>query len=304
MDRLLAMRVFSVVVDTGSFARAAEQLGLSTSATSRHVADLERHIGACLMQRSTRRLTLTETGITYLERCRRILSDLDEAEALAGDAEAQPHGLLRLSLPHGFGLKYVAPLLPALRARYPALRLDVLFSDRAVDLVEEGVDVAIRISRSAPKHLVARQLAPVRVVACAAPDYLARHGTPREPEDLLQHECILYQHPALTGGWQFIRDGAEFAVPVKGSLRANSGELVRLAALAGQGVILQPTFVVGDDLRADRLTRVLADYEIPARAVYAVFSTGARGSGKVKALVAHLADTLGADHPVWDRGLR
>lgn len=303
MDRLLAMQVFSAVVEAGAFARAADRLTLSTSAVSRHVADLERHLGARLLQRSTRRLSLTETGAAYYERCRQILADVDEAESLAADAEARPHGLLRVSLPHSFGLAYVAPLLPDFCARYPELELEVGFSDRVVDLVAEGIDLALRIGLDLRTTLVARRLATIRIVPCAAPDYLARRGSPATPADLKQHDCLTYAYAAFGDVWKFERDGTEHAVTVKGRIRADSGEMLRLMTLAGHGISLQPTFLMGEDLRAGRLLRLLPDYDVIERHLYAVYLGGARRSARVRAFVSFFATAFGGAAPPWDQGI-
>lgn len=303
MDTLLAMRVFASVVEAGTFARAAERLGVSTTAASRHVAELEKRLGARLMQRSTRKLSLTETGAAYYERCRRILADVEEAESLAASAEARPHGLLRVSVPGSFGLRHVAPLMPAFCERYPELELEMGFSDRVVDLVEEGLDVAIRIAYELRTTLVARRLAPVRIVAVASPDYLARRGAPREPEDLRNHDCLTYAYAAFGDTWKFERSGRDYAVAVRGSFRADNGEVIRAMALAGRGVCLQPSFIVGDDLRSGALTRVLPDYAVPERAAYAVYLGGARRSARVQAFIGFFAEAFGGERPVWDEGL-
>lgn len=303
MDRLLAMQVFTTVVDAGSFAKAAEQLRMSTTATSRYVAELERHIGARLMQRSTRRLSLTETGAAYYERCRQILADVDEAESLASTAEAEPRGVLRVSLPFTFGLNYVAPLLPAFSARYPGLQVEVSFSDRVVDLVEEGIDVALRISRDLRTTLVARRLMPVRLAVCASPEYLARRGTPRVPEDLRDHDCLTYAYASYGDTWHFKKDSRVVSVPVKGSFRANNGDMLRMAAQAGQGICIQPTFIVGDDLRAGRLVHILTDYEQMPTNGYVVYLGGNRRPAKVRAFVEFCVEAFGSDDPPWDAGL-
>lgn len=298
MDRLQAMRVFSAVVETGSFARAAEQLHLSATAASRHVAELEKHLGAQLLQRSTRRIHLTEIGANYYDRCRLILADVEEAEAQAATSESQPKGILRISLPHSFGLRYVAPLVPEFCKRYPELRLELSFSDRTVDLVEEGIDMALRISGELKTSLVARKLAPVRMVACAAPAYLERHGTPQAPDELSGHNCITYSY-AVTNAWTFLRDGRPVEVQVKGHLRSNSGDMGRLAARDGLGITMLPVFIVCDDLRSGALTELLTDYPIPAINVYAVYLPGARRAARIKAMVEYLWDALGRGNPPW-----
>ena len=303
MDRLLAMQVFTAVVDAGSFAKAADQLRMSTTATSRYVAELERHLGARLMQRSTRRLSLTETGAAYYDRCRQILADVDEAESVATSAEAEPRGVLRVSLPFTFGLQYVAPLLPAFCARYPGLQVEVSFSDRVVDLVEEGIDVALRITRDLRTTLVARRLMPVRLAVCASPEYLARRGTPVVPEDLRDHDCLTYAYASYGDTWHFLRDGKDVQVPVKGSFRANNGDMLRFAALAGQGVCIQPTFIVGDDLRAGRLVPLLSSYATVPINGYVVYLGGSRRPAKVRAFVEFCVEAFGRDNPPWDAGL-
>ncbi|MBS4097714.1 MAG: LysR family transcriptional regulator [Sulfuricella sp.] len=303
MDRLLAMQVFVSVVESGSFVRAAERMHLSTTAASRHVADLEQHVGARLLQRSTRRLSLTETGGLYFERCRQILADLDEADSLANEGAAQPKGKLRVSLPHSFGLRYVAPRIPEFCRRYPGLQLEVNFSDRIVDLVEGGIDVALRISDKLQNTLIARRLARIRMAVCAAPAYLAEMGAPRTPEDLREHRCLTYDYAPLSDTWHFLRHGEGVAVAVKSAFRSNSGDMTRLAALAGQGVVLQPTFLIGDDLRNGTLVRLLAAYELPEPAAYAVYPGGARRSARVKAFVEYFAEVFSGDPPPWDVGI-
>ena len=302
MDRLLAMKVFLTVVDSGAFARAAQQLNLSTTAVSRHVAQLEDFLGASLLQRTTRRLSLTETGAAYYERCLQILADVEEAEAQAASAEAQPRGTLRISLPYSFGLRYVSPLLPKFRAQYPELALDVSFADRMVDLVEEGVDMALRITRAPNTTLVARQLAPVRIVCCASPAYLARHGTPKTPDELREHACLIYSY--VGDNWEFTAaDGARTGVQVRGPLRANAGDVLNDAALAGEGIVLQPTFLVADDLRQGRLIRLFPDYGLESSTAYAVYLPGLRRTARVQAMVRFLQEAFAGDDPPWDQNL-
>jgi DNA-binding transcriptional LysR family regulator len=299
MDRLQAMRVFATVVETGSFSRAAEQLQLSATAASRHVAELEKHLGAQLLQRSTRRLNLTGIGADYYDRCRLILADVEEAEAQAVTAESQPKGLLRISLPHSFGLRYIAPLMPEFCKRYPELQLEFNFSDRTIDLVEEGIDMALRITAELKTSLVARKLAPAGVVCCAAPDYLARYGTPQTPDDLRTHNCMTYSYAPSVNSWMFLRDGKEVSVQVKGRLRANNGDMNRLAAIDGMGVIMLPAFMVCDELRRRSLVPILVDYQLPDLAVYAVYLPGARRAARIKAMVEFLWDALGKGNPPW-----
>ncbi len=303
MNTLSAMRAFAAIVELGAFARAAEQLGISTTATSRLVADLEKHLGAQLLQRSTRRLNLTEAGAAYFERCRQILADIDEAEAAAGGSDASPRGVLRINLPVSFGLRYVAPRIPEFCARYPDLRLEVSFSDQVVELVEEGIDMAVRIGLELKTSLIARPLAPVRLVCHAAPAYLERHGWPQVPDDLRRHRCLTYSYAATGDTWRFQHGGREYPVPIKAAFRANSGDMIRLATLAGQGVALQPTFLVGDDLRAGQLLRILPGFEVAERRAWAVYQPGSRRSARVQAFYAFLREGFGDGEPPWDRGI-
>lgn len=301
MDRLQAMRVFTTVVDTGSFARAAEQLHLSATATSRHVADLEKHLGAQLLQRSTRRLHLTEIGTNYYDRCRSILADVEEAEAQAATSESQPRGMLRISLPTSFGLQYIAPAIPEFCKRYPDLQLELSFSDRIVDLVEDGIDMAVRITGDLKTNLVARKLAEVQLICCASPAYLEQYGTPRHPDDLRHHNCFTYSYSASINTWKFQRDGREYQVQVKGRLGTNSGEMSRLAAVHSLGIDMLPTFMVCDELQSGKLVPILQDYPMPPINVYAVYLPGARRAARIKAMVEHLWETLGEGNPPWQQ---
>ena len=300
MDRLLSMKVFTTVVESGSFSRAAEQLHLSATATSRHIADLEKHLGAQLLQRSTRRLHLTEIGANYYDRCCLILADVEEAEAQATSQENQPKGMLRISLPHSFGLRYIAPLVPEFCKRYPDLQLELGFSDRTIDLVEEGIDMAVRITGELKTSLVARKLASTTMVCCASPDYLARYGTPQHPDDLQQHNCLTYSYAPSANVWTFTNQDKQINVQVKGTLRANSGDMSRLAAIDGLGIALQPSFIICDEIRSGKLIPLLADYPIPSIAVYAVYLPAARRSARVKAMVEYLWESLGRGNPPWN----
>lgn len=292
MDKLAAMRVYVAVVEAGSFARAAGNLRISTTSASRILAQLEAHLGARLLQRTTRRLALTETGSAYYERCRQIISDIEEAEILAAAADAQPKGLLRVSLPHSFGLRYIAPSLPGFCMRYPALELDVSFSDKVIEFVEEGVDVALRISFELKESLVARRFMNVPIVACAAPSYLEKFGMPEHASDLKTTHCLQYSYASV---WKLLVD----APVLRGGFRTNSGEMIRVAALAGQGVALLPLFLVARDLRQGALQRVLEAHPFPELGVYAVYLESTRCSARIKAFVDYFSGIFAAGPP-WD----
>ncbi len=304
LDALAAMAeigVFVRVVEARGFASAARTLGTTTSAVSKSIGRLEAALGTRLLHRTTRRLGLTESGATFYQRCLRILAEVEAAEEAVSQLQREPRGTLRVSAPMSFGQLHVAPLVPEFLARHPDVRIELALADRMVDLVEEGFDLAIRIGRLADSSLVARRLAPSRRVVCGAPAYLERRGVPQEPHDLVQHDCLVYTYqtePAWT-----LRDGPkEIRVVVSGRLRANNGDVLRAAALAGAGLALLPTFIVGDDLRAGTLRTVLDDYECTETAIYTVHPSGRNPPPKVRAFVDFLQARCGA-HPSWERGL-
>ncbi len=250
-DRLTGMQVFQRVAALGSFSAAARALGMSQTMVTKHVEALERHLGARLFQRTTRRLTLTEAGSRYRASAERILAEIEEAEREVSATTTDLTGTLRLNLPLAFGIREVVPALIDFAALYPALTIDIGLSDRFVDLVEEGWDLAIRIGRLGDSSLIARKLAPIRTMVCASPAYLARHGVPRTVADLKDHNCLGYTlpTPASAERWVFSQDGT-VVVPISGSFRANNGDALREAAVAGIGIIDQPLFILRDDLVA------------------------------------------------------
>jgi DNA-binding transcriptional LysR family regulator len=291
MDRFLAMQVFAGVVEQGSFAKAAERLGISTSACSRHVADLETHLDVRLLNRTTRRLSLTESGQAFYARCVQVLTDLEEAEQAAAASAARPRGTLRVTCAISFGVRYVAPLVGAFAARHPELKFDVQLSDRFVDLVEEGFDLAIRIGESPTQNLIARKLGETRLVSCAAPMYLRERGAPEAPADLARHACLTYEYLPQRNTWRFRdRAGKAHAVRVAGPVHANNAEMLAAAAIEGIGIAMEPDFIVGADLAAGRLVRILADYAPAPTNVYAVYPSRRHLSAKVRAFVDFLAE--------------
>jgi DNA-binding transcriptional LysR family regulator len=295
MDRFLAMQVFARVVEQGSFAKAAERIGISTSACSRHVAELEAHLDARLLNRTTRRLSLTESGQAFYERCVQLLADLEEAESAASASAARPRGTLKLSCGISFGVRHVARLVGAFVARHPEVRFDVQLSDRFVDLVEEGFDLAIRIGESPTQNLIARKLGETRLVPCAAPIYLREHGAPETPADLARHACLTYEYLALRDTWRFIdRAGVEHAIRVAGPVHANNGDLLVATAVEGIGISMEPDFIVAADLAAGRLVQVLADYAPAPTSIYAVYPSRRHLSAKVRTFVDFLAERFAA----------
>jgi DNA-binding transcriptional LysR family regulator len=303
LDRVTGMQVFVRVAALGSFSAAARVLNLSQTMVTKHVAALEERLGVKLLHRSTRKLVLTEGGRTYLAACERILAEIDEAETSASLDRIEPRGTLRLNVPLTFGFRQIAPALSEFSRIYPAVSFDLGLADRYVDLMEEGWDMAIRIGRLKDSSLVARRLAACRTIVCASPAYLKERGVPQDLDDLAQHNCLGYTLPSAIGAdrWAFGSDG-DIVVPIRGNLRANNGDALLAAALAGQGLIYQPTFIVSDSLREGSLVPVLTGYPTYEPAIHAVLPSGRPAPAKVRAFVAFLAERFGPN-PNWDRDL-
>ena len=293
------MAVFASVVEAHGFSAAARRLRLSKSAVSKRVARLEERLGARLLSRTTRRLGLTGEGAAFHQRALRILADIEEAEQAVSQLHAVPRGTLRVNAPMSFGTLHLAPAMPEFMARYPELGIDIAFNDRLVDLVEEGFDLAIRIAQLPDSTLIARRLAPLRLVVCAAPAYWRRAGVPARPEDLKDHNCLLYSYLLSDDAWPFTGPDGAFSVKVSGTFMANNGEALRAAAVAGTGVALLPTFIAGPDLRAGRLEAVLGEYEGTGASIFAVYPHTRHLSAKVRAFVDFLAGRFGPE-PYWD----
>ena len=303
MDRIAAMRAFAAVAERGSFVAASRALGISRAMASRHVQDLESHLGARLLDRTTRRVAPTEAGRAYHERCVAILAELAEADGMVGALQARPSGRLRVNAPVSFGTLHLAEAIAGYMAAHPQVSIELTLNDRMVDLVEEGYDLAIRIGRLAPSSLVARRLAPCRLVACAAPSYLRRAGAPKAPADLAGHECLGYTYAPTRDAWRFVGPGGEESeVRVRGRLHANNGDALRAAALHGAGIVVLPSFIVGADLAAGRLRRVLPRHEAPPIAIHAVRPQGRHLSAKVRSFIDFLVPRFG-EAPEWDAGL-
>lgn len=291
MDRLAAIQVFAQVVESGSFAKAADRLGLSTSAASRQVAELETHLQTRLLNRTTRRVSLTESGQQFYERAVQLMTDLAEAEQEASSAAVVPRGTIRLTTSVNFGVRHVAPAIAEFLERYPDVRFDVSLSDRVVDLVEEGLDLAIRIGPPGADNLVARKLGETRMVPCASPDYLAKHKAPKTPEDLAQHNCFTYEYVSPRQVWRFRdRSGAERAVRVAGRLHSNNGDLLAEVAARGAGIVFEPAFIVGPEVRAGRLVPLLQDFEPLPVPIYALYPSRKHLSAKVRRFVEFLIE--------------
>jgi DNA-binding transcriptional LysR family regulator len=300
MDRLDSMEAFVRVAESKSFSEAARRLNLSKSVVSRQVSGLEADLGARLFHRTTRSLTLTEVGAAYLERCQRILADIEEANLSVSNLQAAPRGKLKVSAPVPFTIQHLAPILSDFMARYPEIEIDLTLNDRFVNLVEEGFDLAIRIGKLNDSSLIAKHLAPARIAVVASAAYLAERGTPQTPEDLSGHCCMLYSNLVSAEEWSFSGpDGKKITIEVKGRLRANNGDVLRQAALGGLGLVMLPTFIVGADLQAGTLVKVLEDYVPQQVGIYAVYPHARHLSPKVRAFVDFLAEHFGP-RPYWD----
>ncbi|HEX7115354.1 MAG TPA: LysR family transcriptional regulator [Steroidobacter sp.] len=297
MSKIDQMVSFVAVVEAGSFVAAAEATGQSKAAVSRHVAELEQRLGVRLLQRTTRRLSLTEEGHAFFARAREILDSIDEAEAELTSRSHEPTGLLRVNAPLTFGVLHLAPLWGRFVAAHPKISLDVTLGDRQVDLIEEGYDLAIRIASDPSPQLVSRKLATTRVVLCASPAYLSRHGVPKHPSELAHHAAIAYTYWSGGDEWRF--DGPDGPVVVKPTwrLRTNNGDTCRRAALDGYGVILQPDFLIGEDLKRGDLVELLPEYRSIVLTVHAIYPTRKHLPLKVRCLVDFLVDAFKA--PSW-----
>jgi DNA-binding transcriptional LysR family regulator len=289
VDRFEALRVFSQVVELGSFSKAADHLGISATATSRHVAELEAHLQTRLLNRTTRRISLTESGRAFYERSVQLLADLAEAEQEASRAAVVPRGTLKVTAAVNFGVRHLAPAIADFLAAHREVRFDVSLADRIVDLVEEGFDLGIRIGAAGSEHIVARKLGETRLVPCASPGYLATHGAPQSPDDLGRHNCFTYEYVTPKGVWRFRgADGSEHAVRVSGSLHSNNGDLLAEAAARGAGIVFEPAFIVGPEVRAGRLVPLLQEYAPAPVPIYAVYPSRKHLSAKVRLFVDFL----------------
>tara|TARA_R110002049_G_scaffold165815_1_gene331699 strand:- start:1232 stop:2113 length:882 start_codon:yes stop_codon:yes gene_type:complete len=290
MDRFLEMQTFVAVVDVGSFVGAADALSLSKAAVSRHVNELESRLGIRLLHRTTRRLSLTAEGDVFLARCRDLLSGLEEAEAEITSRSANAKGLLRVNAPVTFGIRHLAPLWGTFRELHPQVELDIALADREVDLVEEGFDLAIRIGQLNDSSLISRQLTVTRLIMCASPGYLEAHRTPAHPEELTEHAVIGYSYWSAGDEWLLEGPDGPVKVRTRACIHSNNGDTCRAVALVDQGIILQPDFVVGDDVKAGRLVELMPEYRAGELGVHAVYPSRRHVAPKVRAAIDFLSE--------------
>lgn len=300
MDKLESMRAFVEVVNHSGFAAAGRQLGLSRSVVNKLVAQLEGELDVQLLQRTTRRVSPTDTGRAYYERCVDILAEVAAAERSAAQLQTEPKGALRINAPMSFGTMHLAEAIAHFMQRYPDIQMQLTLNDRFIDLIEEGFDVTLRIAElRADDSLVTRAIAPISRVICAAPSYLEARGMPVEPDDLQNHDCLKYGHLAANSQWQLVdQTGKQMNVRLRCRGYSNNGEVLRECAIAGAGVTLLPTFIVGQALQSGQLIQVLADYcPLPITA-YLAYATNRHLSTKIQLLVAFLQDWFKS--PTWE----
>jgi len=293
MDRLSSMSVFVSVVERGSLAAAAERFKISATMAGKHLQMLERHLGVRLLNRTTRRQSLTEPGKLYFERCKQVLAELQAAEDCATELQGSPKGTLRVTAPVSFGIRRLTPALTKFLSAHPELKIELALNDRVVDLVEEGFDAAIRIGALADSGLIARPLTEYLSRVCAAPSYLKRHGIPRKPQDLEHHQCMGFALWTHQSRWRFMQKGKPHIANITSRMQINNGEALRQAALSGFGIIMQPAVLLDDDLKAGRLVEVLPKYQAPSRPMHLVYLPDRRPTAKMQKFIEFVLATFG-----------
>lgn len=282
MDKFESLRAFTQVIDSGGFAAAARQMGLTRSAVNKLVMNLEDQLGVQLLHRTTRKVTPTNTGLAFYERCITILADLEEAELAVTRLHEEPKGTLRINAPMSFGTLHLAPLVADFLVQYPDLKIELALSDRIIDPIEEGFDITVRIAQPpVSPSLIVHELGEVPMVICASPSYLEKHGSPMHPQDLRNHACLHYGHIASTSYWQLTGPDGEHQAKINGPLCSNNGEVLRDAAIEGLGLTLLPKFIVGEDIKHKTLLPVLKDYRPPGMSICILYPVNRHLSAKI-----------------------
>ncbi len=300
MDRLDAMHLFVRVTEAGSFSAVAQQMGVARSVVTRQIAALEAHLHVKLLARSTRRLSLTSAGTAYLEKCREILNLVESAETELGEERQTPRGPIRMSVPLSFGLRHLSPLLLDFAATYPEVTLDVDYTDRRSKLFEEGIDLAVRITDRLESSDIVRRISSSKLAVVASADYLARHGEPRHPAELIHHQCLAYTAAPTPGLWPFQVEGRAQAFPIRAQLQANNGDVLLQAAIAGFGLTRAPLFIAAEALRTGLVRQVLKDFPIAELSIYALLPSNRLIPHRIRVLMDFLATHLGPTPP-WER---
>ena len=293
MDRLQAMHLFVRVAELSSFSAVAQQMGLARSAVTRQIAALEQHLGIKLMVRSTRRLMLTSAGAAYLEKCRVILNLVEAAETGVAEERQTPRGMIRISLPLTYGLMRVAPILLDFARRYPEVQLDMDYTDRRVNLIEEAIDLSVRITSRLGATEIARRIGSSQLQAVASPSYLAEHGVPLHPSELINHECLSYTTTAESKQtWSFEIDGVLTAYPIRARIHSNNGEALNDAVERGLGIALQPDFIIERSLQSGKVVTILNEFPLPELGIYAMLPSNRQVPHRVRVLMDFLTDQL------------
>jgi DNA-binding transcriptional LysR family regulator len=299
MDRFLEMQTFNAVVEAGSFIKASEVLSISKAAVSRYVLDMEARLGVRLLQRTTRKLSLTDEGQIFYARSKELLADLNDAECEITSRSHAASGLLRINVPVTFGIRHLAPLWGIFKAEHPHVTLDITLADRVVDLVEEGYDVAIRIATLENSTLISKLLSKTRMVLCASPEYLKLHTAPRHPAELTDHAVIAYTYWATKDEWRFEGPKGSVCVHTRPIIYTNNGDTCRAAAMAHQGIILQPSFLVGQDLTEGTLVELMPEFKSIELGIYAVYPSRKHLPAKVRVLIDFLAAHFSDHRQSW-----
>lgn len=302
MDRIDAMRAFVSVVIEGSFSNAATAMQLSPQLVSKYVSKLEERLDIRLLNRTTRKVSLTEAGTHYFEHAQQVLLSIDDMESKLGGFQQNPKGTLRISAPVSFALKHMAKLVTDFQTRYPSVNVDLQLNDRKVDIVEEGFDVALRIGQLKSSSLIAKQVAPVRVILCASPAYLDKYGVPNKPEDLKNHRYLHYSYMEKYGK-EDIYQWLDATNQLSPELSSNNGDLLVNAAVAGAGIALQPTFIASEALSKGKLMMVLPDYEPETLGLYAVYAHRKLLPHKIRCFIDFIEGYYGSP-PYWDESIQ
>lgn len=293
MDRLMSMQVFVRVVEKGSFSATAEEFRISSTMVGKHIMHLEERLGARLLNRSTRQQSLTEVGSVYYERCKVVLAEVEAADASATALQQVPRGLLRVSAPVTFGANALVGAIGNYLQEYPEVHIELSLNDRVVNLVDEAFDVAIRIGNLPDSSLIARKLAPYRMIACASPSYLAKHGTPQTPAQLAAHNCMGFMYSAAQKHWQFTDREITSNVQINGNFRVNNGQALRTAALHGMGIIVQPEVLLTEDLASGALVRILPNHQLPSQSMHIVYPSNRNMNLKMKSFIEFIVERFG-----------
>jgi len=300
MDKLISMKVFARVAKLGSFSAAAEDLGISKAMASKHITALENTLGVRLLNRTTRKISLTEVGAAYRERVKHILAEIEETELSVSQLNTEPRGTLKMMAPTSFGAFHLSRAAADFMDEYPDINVELILSDREADLAEEGLDLSFHVGELSDSSLIARKIASARMVICASPEYLEKHGIPKTPEDLIDHSCLLFTPRFPANEWHFKRDGENFTVKVSGCMKSNVGDTLRVGGIKGLGLIQQPTYMVGQDIKLGRLQVVLEEYEPAERPIYLMYLHRRHLSAKVRSFVDFLLERF-QPIPYWDK---